>query len=215
MGWDGTFTHWNSKETNKDIFLRGYPNYINRIENEGWKISQRGSDLYILFKSTKDIWWIEKVYCRKRKNEFLTKEIDAISNSCFDFPEVWLNYLDPTDKDVIRYITERTLNKAVNFQRTRETQSFNIGDVVLCRSDYSIHWNSFSIKENEDFYVLIEKNPKTKRNSKLYVIVRQEFNEFTDKWYYHTCPYRIKQKTFNACKFRQKKDIQVKSVFGF
>ncbi len=175
MGWSGDFTYWNSRDTNKDIFLRTRPSIARKVEEGTFKVSQRGNNVYLLYQC--DIkgeyfgkWFVCCYLCRREKGgEFMTKDIDALSNNCFDFPKSWISYLDKSLPEVKVYIDKR--NEWENSERIKLKIDFD--DYLKCVAPYKIEWNSFSIKTGDTFYVHIGSlNPWAKRKQKCYIITQ-------------------------------------------
>ncbi len=195
MGWTGTFGYWHNKETNLDIFKRLYNTSLEREIEEGKvKACQRGSSIYILFPTKAGKYWICKYLCQrnKRNNEFLTKDIDAIYNRCFDFPKSWLKYLDSNDEEVGKYLAERAV-----FECKKNVSKIKIGNTLECVAPYDIEWSDGSvIKKNEKFFVNVKlHNLYVKKRTKDYVIAQQVVNVKGEKTFINTY-HRISNKTF-------------------
>lgn len=174
MGWTGTFVHYWKGDTNKDLLMRAYPSIARGVEEGRYKLSQKGSHVYMLYQcdipESKNYgkWFVCKYLCSRNKGEFLTKDIDAISNHCFDFPKDWLKYLDATNPDIAEYLEKRKLHE----QTSTKASDFKIGDYVKCVANCTISWaDGYEIKMGETFYVQIYKSGFTKRMTKGYRVV--------------------------------------------
>lgn len=205
MGWTGTFLYWNRHDTNKDLFLRAYPSYRKLLEENKIQLSQKGSNVYMLYQcdiTTSENFGKRFVCCflcqrDSKRSEFLTKDIDAISNSCFDFPKSWLDFLDKSDSDIQKYIQER--EEWENKQKSKG--KFEIGDYAKCIASYEISWsNGRVIKKDEEFYIQIGcLNPYASKKTKSYVVVVPR-SDWKGEWSMQSSGCRIKGNTFKHCK---------------
>lgn len=199
MGWTGSFIYWNKKDTNKDLLVRAFPSLQKELDEGTRKLSQKGSDVYMLFKCNVKgeyfgKWWVACYLCRREKGgEFMTKDIDAISNHCFDFPKSWIDLLDKTDTEVQEYIKAR--EEWENKQKSKV--KFEIGDYVKSVTSYDITWSGFKINKGDVFYIHIQcLNPWANKKTKAYVITKPHSN-WKGEWQMVDDNYRIKGSTFN------------------
>lgn len=177
MGWSGNFTHWSRRDTNKDIFLRCYPSIKAKVEDGEYKITQKGSNIYLLGKTEDGKYCVDCILChREDGQEFMTKGIGALENHCFDFPKSWLSYLDPNDELVKEYLKARAEHEA----RQKAKTVFTFGDIIECIPNYDIEWgSSYKANKGEPLYLKVEKlNPYAKRATKMYVVAikRKDFD---------------------------------------
>lgn len=194
MGWFGDFTYWNKRDTNKDIFLRVHPTIKQKIESGEYKISQSGSNVYLLGKGTDGKYWVDCYLCRREKGgEFMTKGIGALENHCFNFPKSWLPYLDSTEEVVKEYIRAREEYEAKQKSKTK----IDFGDTIECTANYDISWsNSYKIGKGETARFVVQKlNPYARRVQKAYVLqVKRKHIDGSDYWYQTNC--RLSASTF-------------------
>lgn len=193
MGWTGSFIWWNKRDTNKDLLVRAFPSMKKYIDEGTRKLSQKGSDVYVLDRNKDGIWYVVCYLCRREKGgEFMTKDIDAIYNHCFGFPKSWIALLDKNDEVVQEYIKAREEWES----KQKPKKSFKVGDYVKCVASYEISWNGgYKIQPDEVFYVHIDYlNPFSSRKTKSYVICKPCCNRLA------SFGRRIKGSTFNNLK---------------
>lgn len=223
MGWTGTFVHYWKGDTNKDLLMRAYPSIARGVEEGRYKLSQKGSHVYMLYQC--DIpenksygkWFVCKYLCSRNKGEFLTKDIDAISNHCFDFPKDWLKYLDATNPDIAEYLEKRKLHE----QTSTKASDFKIGDYVKCVAPYELNWSSgYKISKGEMFYIHIRRHSiYTKRATKEYVITKPRFSmadwehKPANEWYMNDNIYRISTSVFNSSKGQKLSADDLQEIF--
>ena len=197
MGWTGTYCSWGNKESNLNIFKRVYdPSLTREIESGKSKICQRGSNIYVLYPIRHgEAHWVVKYLCQRNKkdNEFLTKDIDAITNDCFDFPKAWLDYLPKDSERVAEYLQKRK-----DYENSKvKVAKIQYNDILECVSNVDIEWNNgYSIKKGDKFFVHVCKhNPFARRTTKDYVITQQTVNYKGEKVWSDDCR-RISSRTF-------------------
>ena len=207
MGWSSDFLgYWNGKDTNKNLFLRAYPSYGRMAEEGKIKVSQKGSDIFVLYKC--DVkgdyfgkWWVTCFLCRREKgHEFFTKDIDAIDNLCFGFPKSWVALLDKDNEMVKKYIEAREEAEA----KTKAKGKIEIGDWVEAVAPYEITWNSgHSIAEGEKFHLYVKVlNPYAKKKQKSYVVAQpgMVWRNGACEWEMNLTNRRISNSTFKNLK---------------
>ena len=207
MGWTGSFIWWNKHDTNKDLLLRAFPSREKLFKEGKIKLSQKGSDVFMLYQC--DIpgeyfgkWFVCCYLCRREKGgEFMTKDIDAVSNHCFGFPKSWIDFLDKSDPEVQEYIKARELYE----NKMKSKTKFDFGDYVKCVAGYKITWNGgYKIEEDEIFYIHISVlNSWSKKKTKAYVVCEPHCN-WKGNWEMTECMRRISGTTFKNCKSVEK-----------
>lgn len=194
MGWSGDFTHWSRRDTNKDIFLRCYPSIKAKVEDGEYKISQKGSNIYLLGKTEDGKYCVDCILCRRDDGqEFMTKGIGALENHCFDFPKSWLSYLDPNDELVKEYLKARAEYEAKQKSKTK----IDFGDIIECTANYDISWGSLhKLTKGETARFVVRKlNPYARRVQKAYVLqVKRKNWEGAEIWDTTNC--RLSASTF-------------------
>ena len=214
MGWEGIPLWQLNGRTNKELLLSARNSIRKGYEEGKYLLSQSGSDVFILYQcdieKSEDFgkYFVACYLCRRNRNEFLVKDIDAITNHCL-FPKKWIEYLDRENEDVKNYIAWRKEYDA----RKKTEEHYEIGDYVRCvnTSGHIIEWNDGKkIKDNESFYVSVEVlNPWSKKKNKAFVICDLHKNVFTNKYEFVRRPYRL---NFFSFKEVQKKKV---SLLGY
>lgn len=215
MGWTGDFMYWNRKETNKDLLMRAYPSIKEGFEQGRYKLSQKGSDVYMLYQcdipTSKDYgkWYVAKYLCRRRQNEFMTKDIDAIDNDCFDFPKDWLKYLDAGDSYISRYLKAREEFE----QKQKKAEKYDFGDVVKCKAVSSISWSDgHRIAEGGTFYVRIKVlNPYASKRTKSFVVVEPR-KPYGESWQFASTMYRVNATSFKYAEKQKMTESDIMEV---
>lgn len=194
MGWCGDYTYWSKRDTNKDILLRTRPSWKPLVESGELKLSQKGSNVYILGKGTDGKYWVDCYLCRREKGgEFMTKGISALSNHCFDFPKSWLPFLDNTNDVVKEYIKAREEYEA----KQKSKPKIDFGDTIECTANYDVSWsNGYKLAKGETARFYVKKlNPYARRVQKAYVLqVKRKNWEGVEEWYTTNC--RLSSSTF-------------------
>ena len=175
MGWTGNFIHWTKYDSNKELFLRAYPSYASEYQKGDIKLSEHGSILYMLYKYNDK--GVEKYHIcafltqrNKSRNEFLTKDVGALENGYFDFPESWVKYLDKSNPEIALALERR---KQYKDSKKQSKDNVQFGSLFKCTAKREISWQSgYTISEGEDFYVKIGVlNPYARRKTKCFVVV--------------------------------------------
>lgn len=152
MGWTGIYKQY---KTNLDNIKYDVHRGKTEEENLYYKgFTQRGSSVYVLYQKKRDMKYFVICYlCQTTHchgySEFMYKDIDAVSNHCFDFPKKWVDLLDKDDKEVQEYIAARNAYE----QKKKTEHKLKLGDMFLCKSHFDINWGSYSIKKGEEFYI--------------------------------------------------------------
>ena len=194
MGWCGNYTYWSKRDTNKDILLRTRPSWRPLIERGELKLSQKGSNVYVLGKTANGYSWVCCYLCKREKGkEFLTKDIDAIGNHCYDFPKSWIAFLPQDNEKVQEYIKARTEYEA----KQKSKANIDFGDIIECTANHNISWNnSYKIGKGETARFVVQKlNPYARRVQKAYVLqIKRKNWEGAEEWYTTNC--RLSSGTF-------------------
>lgn len=204
MGWTGTIMYWGRKATNKDLFLEAYPSYKRALDEGRIKLSQKGSNVFVLFQ--RDVpssehygkYGVIEFLCRREPNEFITKDIDAVDNLCFGFPKSWCDFLDKSDPDVQKYLAARAEFEAKEKSKCKP----EIGDVLECVASREISWSDgHSIAKGEKFYVTVGTlNPWSAKKQKAYIQARPGtvWKNGEWKWEMSRTNYRIGGSSFKS-----------------
>lgn len=64
MGWCSDYTYWSKRDTNKDILLRTRPSWRPLVERGELKLSQKGSNVYVLEKTANGYSWVYCYLCK-------------------------------------------------------------------------------------------------------------------------------------------------------
>lgn len=194
MGWCSVYTYWSKRDTNKDILLNTRPSWRPLIERGELKLSQKGSFFYVLGKTANGYSWVCCYLCKREKGkEFITKDIDAIYNHCYDFPKSWITFLPQDNEKVQEYIKARTEYEA----KQKSKANIDFGDIIECTANHNISWNNrYKIGKGETARFIVQKlNPYARRVQKAYVLqIKRENWEGAEEWYTTNC--RLSSSTF-------------------
>lgn len=181
MGWTGDYMIWNRSESNKDLLMRSN-SWIKKGVDEGkYKLSQKGSDVYMLYQcdieNSEDFgkWFVMCWLCRRnaKNHEFLTKDIDALSNHRYDFPKNWCSQLDRSIPTVKEYLDSREEYE----QKQKSKTAYKVGDVLHCKNgSYALEWtDGKTIAPDEEFFVRVSTvNPYAKRKQMCFIIADKD-----------------------------------------
>ena len=186
MGYTGIYD-WSIGEKNVDILKR-------ELKSPALKWAERGGHVWCLYECGKGTVWASVFLCKRESkcHTFWYKEISIADGPFYyDMPKSWISLLSEEckekAKDWIKIYKECK-------EKAKKSLSVNFRDIVQCRSNRSIEWgwDGFSIKKNEDFFVLCDYHTTPRGKRKEFIIARQ--SEFTGKWY--RTPYHLRGTTF-------------------
>lgn len=166
MGWTSYYV---GTKNIKDCMAEEVGRFNSRVK----KSVRQGNKFFYLMETLKGEDWVLLMLGRKQNGEFYYKDIQCNPYENGVPPSILKSFTPSNDAD--KEWLDNQLKKLDEEKKAKKT--FNIGDVVECKSSYDIEWgDGFRIPKNQKFFVIVDSSRTRKRVLKQYNVARQKPN---------------------------------------
>lgn len=146
---------------------------VGRLNSRVKKSVRQGNNFFYLMETPEGEDWVLLMLGRKRNGEFSYKDIQCNPYEGGVPPSILKAFKPSNDAD--KKWLEEQLKRLADKKASKKT--FNIGDVVECKSKYDMEWvDGFKIPQDKKFYVIVESHRTRYRRLKQYLVAKEKAN---------------------------------------